>query len=186
MVMAAMFDAKIFMERYAEALFSLVVEEGTLGPMCKEIEALKNMLAEHKHVQAVFLDPILTEKKQSSFIEGLAEKAKLSKTLLNFLKLMSENRRLRFIDIFFVSWTERVENHEKRKTVLVESAKKLSEDQKTRLKNKIEKKISAKIVIREEIRPEFLGGMKIKIDNVMVDFSVQTQLSTLQLAMEKE
>lgn len=173
-------------ERYAKALYALCVEQKTVDVVYSELKSLRNMEKNNPHLKVVFSSPVLSRKNQALFLEGLGEKMKLSQTTFNFLKLLSENRRLKIIEDIFRKWEEQIAKWNRQVIVSVESAKKLSDLQKKRLKEKIEHKLSKKVIFEEKIKPELIGGMKVKMENIMIDFSVQAQLSRLNFAMEGE
>lgn len=68
--------------------------------------------------------------------------------------------------------------------VEVESVKELSAAQDKKLQANLEKVLGKKVVVSYKIRPELIGGLRIKFGSEMIDNSVISKLNRLENVMK--
>ena len=76
---------------------------------------------------------------------------------------------------------------EKKNTVIaqVKSVIDLTEDQKKRLKEKLENKYNKKVIIEHEIDKSIIGGLYVRVGNDVIDGSIKSKLEDMRALMLK-
>ena len=93
---------------------------------------------------------------------------------------MIDNKKIYYIDEVFRLYREMILDVNNITIVEVETAFPLTDSQKIKLVNMLEKKHDKKIEIEEIINQKLLAGIKISIDNEVTDFSVKHKLGLMK------
>lgn len=107
--------------------------------------------------------------------EGLP-KNDIPEVIRNFLMMLQKNNKLKKIDHIIEEFIQYSKKQAGIQDIEIESARKL--DQPTL--DKIKKLFGEKSEISEKINKDLLGGVKIKIDDLVYDASLQKQLIKLK------
>ena len=183
-----MADNNTIARPYAQAVFELANEGGTLADWGGSLEIAGELLADGQ-VADFLSDPALNNDKRLEFLTGLFGKAG-AKVLAgkdekgtNFLKLLLENRRvgvLPEIAEHFEVLKSRVENTV---DVVVTSATKLSAAQQKAMASALEKRLGRSINLETAIDENLIGGAVITAGDVVIDGSLRARLEGLSNAL---
>lgn len=126
-------------------------------------------------------------KKQSNrqFAEALYEiienlpKNKLPEAAKQFLIILQKNNKLKKIDYIMEEFINYSKKRDGIKTVEIESARKLERA----ALSKIKKIFGEKSEVKEMIDEKMLGGIKIKVDDLIYDAGIKKQLARLKQSL---
>ncbi len=160
--------------RYAEALYN-AVPHSEQSNVLDEFKKVIIILGDAK-IKDVFYHPRTSRKRKNELIDLMG----LSKILSDFLKLIVEKSRERFL--------LGIENHFEQKVLYAQqttkaeviSAISLTTDTIDELKGKLEKITDKKVIINNVINPKIGGGMIISVDGKVIDGSVLNSLKQFQ------
>lgn len=99
--------------------------------------------------------------------------------LLAFIQVLAENRRLPVLPAILRQFEALRAEEENRIVVQVASFSPLSEQQKTRLTERLTKRLDRQVELVESIRPDLLGGAIISAKDWVINASVKGQLDKL-------
>ena len=101
---------------------------------------------------------------------------------------LNKSKRMSSIDILIEKIRRLYEAKQQKSVALVTSAKELSEEELEIIKQKLENKFDKKFYLETQIDKSILGGLKIQMDDEVIDLSWQGKLSQLKerLAGEDE
>ncbi len=113
-----------------------------------------------------------------------SEQVDISKKVVGFLfkkRLLSKAKDI-------ILQLEKIINHEEDRIIAkVSSAEKLNHQTKTHLEHTLKKRYSAKeIVLVEKVDEELLGGLKVEINDEVIDFSIKNKIGKLQEYLTRE
>lgn len=103
-------------------------------------------------------------------------KSHLPETIQQFLLILQKNNKLKKIDYIIKEFVNYSKKQDGIKLVEIETARKLESS----VINKIKKLFGEKSEITETINKNLLGGVKIKVDDLIYDASLQKQLIKLK------
>lgn len=106
-------------------------------------------------------------------------KAQLPETIQQFVLILQKNNKLKKIDYIIEEFVNYSKKQEGIKMVEIETARKLEPS----ALNKIKKIFGEKSEITEAINKDLLGGIKIKVDDMVYDASLKTQLLKLKQSL---
>jgi F-type H+-transporting ATPase subunit delta len=163
---------------YARALFEVAVEEDALDEVREQLSAFADAMHENRDLAVFFFSPYfsVTEKK-----DGLARSVQdAHPAVANFLQALIERHRMpaifRIRDEFETLW-----EHERRLLpVHVTSAIGLEDSLLENLGKRIGDQVDREVEMSSEVDPEILGGIVLRVGNVVLDASIKSRLEQLR------
>ncbi|CAE7474217.1 atpH, partial [Symbiodinium sp. CCMP2456] len=165
--------------RYATALFMASMDK--LDKVYGDLQGLREMMESSQEFKLAIETPGIEPESKVAAFEAVCKKASIDGAVLNFLKVLVENKRAhllsRMIDIF-----ENFYRAEKNLVLCkVTSAASLSDGQKKQVQAAMQKRAEgSKLIMEYNTNPALLGGLVVKMDEAVLDNSVSTRLERLQ------
>ncbi len=106
-------------------------------------------------------------------------KSQLPETMEQFVLILQKNNKLKKADYIIEEFINYSKKQEGVKMVEVTAARKLDQT----ILNKLKKTFGEKSEITEIINKNLLGGIKIKVDDLVYDASLKTQLGKLKQSL---
>jgi len=170
-------------EPYAQALMSLAQARGLASEVGEDMRALSSLLAESAELRAFLGNPTIEPGDKKAVLRRIAGD-RASETLLNFLQLLVDKRRIIFLAAIAEQYLAllRVRNE----TVLAEvaSARELTEEQRRDIASRVRAFANARDVeLQTRVDPNLLGGAVIKIGSQVLDLSLRGQLRRIGVSL---
>mmetsp|Transcript_87539 Transcript_87539/g.155262 ORF Transcript_87539/g.155262 Transcript_87539/m.155262 type:complete len:227 (+) Transcript_87539:60-740(+) len=166
--------------RYATALF--MASSDNLDKVYNDLVGFRSMLLESKEFKLAVETPGIDPESKVKAFDAICQKAGTDAAVANFLKVLVENKRAhllgRTIDIF-----ENFYRAEKGLVLCkVSSAEPLSSAQQGQVKAAMTQRAEkgATLIMEYNTNPALLGGLVVKMGEVVLDNSVSTRLERLQ------
>ena len=164
--------------RYAQAVFDLAKEAGTLDQWLADLKTLNSLFGSEQAV-AMLEDPKLTPDAQNKIVDDLISKVQIEPLVGNFIKLLVQRGRLaslpRIVELFGEMY-----NREKGIVIAdVTTAVPLDEAHRKEVADRLAKITGKTVEIRMHTDPSILGGIITRIGDELLDSSVASQLALL-------
>lgn len=172
--------------RYASALLDMAVEADLVDQVAQDIETLSAMVQESDDLRNLIRNPRFDREQQMRALDALAAKAGLQKLTVNFLGVLSLNRRVGALETILVSFREALQARRGETRARVESAYPLNDAQLAALRDRLGQSAGGAVSVDVTVNPELLGGMIVTIGSRMIDDSVRGKLERLRRAMMSE
>lgn len=169
-------------KEYAEALFLLAKEEGTLSEACEDLCAAVAAISDNPDYLKLLSTPALSKEERVGLIDESA--GGLSLCVKNLLKLLAENRRISLIGNIFEEYSAMLD--EERGIVRAEAvtALPLTAEQSDAIAKKLCAMLSAsEVVLKNTVDPSILGGITLRYRGVQRDASVKERLRSFEAAL---
>lgn len=170
--------------RYAKALFELADEAKALDAVADDLRSLKGLIAGSDDLRRLLRSPVLSRDEQGRAIGAVLEKTGASALTRQFAGVVAANRRLFTLPGMINAYLAELANRRGEMTAEVTAATPLSAAQTKALTDQLKKAVGAKVSVDVNVDPTLLGGLVVKVGSRMIDFSLRTKLSKLQLAMK--
>ncbi len=163
---------------YAEALYSLAVEENVAEEIYKQIDAVKFAFEDNPQLCKILDRPCSDKTERTAFIDRCFKD--VNEYLLNCIKVMSKRR----VTVHFPEMADefmkmyRKENGIEIVNVITATA--LNEEQTEKLKITLERKLGKKVVLSATVNPEILGGIVVRTETSQIDASIKTRLDDIE------
>jgi F-type H+-transporting ATPase subunit delta len=163
---------------YAEALFEAARDHDKLDAMHDELDQFADAVAENRDLQVFLFSPYFSTEEKREGIQRVVVDA--DPELVNFLELLIEKHRMpaifRIREQFDDLWAEA----NKRLEVTLTSAVELDPQIVERVGKEIERQTDRKIDLRSEVDEKILGGLRLRVGNMVLDASLRSKLERLR------
>ncbi len=171
--------------RYSTALFELMLEEGMIEQLEKEITELHVVISESDDLRVLIESPIYTRDEARKGMVEIATRMGLSKIFTNTLALLATKRRLFALPLILDQLDQMISNHKGIVPAEVLSAHDLSDDEINRISDALQNKAGKAIKLDIKIDPSLIGGMVVRLGSRMIDSSIKSKLMNMKYAMQE-
>lgn len=165
--------------RYAKALFQAVEEKEALKPVLKDLAHLKAGLEGCPELLTFVNNPTISRGQAVDVMLDIAKTSKYNGLTTNFLRLLAEERRLGLFFDIVKNLKNLIAKQDKQLSGVVISAQKLEKAQLAQLQSVLKMKSGCDINLENQVDPDILGGLIIKLASYFIDSSLKTQLIRL-------
>ncbi len=170
--------------RYASALFELANEQNQLDEVDQDLGKFQGMVEASEDLARLVNSPAFAADEQERALSAVLDWASVGATAGNFLRVVAANRRLFAAPDMIKNFRSLLASHRGEVFAEVKSAVPLSEEQLAALREKLQGSGAKTIRLDTKVDPDLLGGLVVKIGSRMIDSSLKTKLSGLQVALK--
>lgn len=162
-------------DRYAESLFDLAKEENQVTQYLDDIKLVGEVLDSDPQIVQFFNHVLIeNDKKIQSF------KGNVDQYVLNFLKLLVQSRRIRYIDDIVKSYINLSNQYLGIEEGVIYTPYELTDQQIQDIEKAISQKENKKVTLKVSIDPSLLGGIKVQIANRIYDGTIKNKVEMLK------
>ncbi len=172
-------------ERYAQSLFELARDEGSLETTEQELVQFQSLIDENADFRRLVESPAFTSDEQLRAIGAIVAAVGPSVLVGNFLKVVASNRRLFALPSIVRGFRQMAAAHRGEVEAEVVSAHALNDEQRRELASALGTYTQKTVTMRESVDPALLGGLVVRIGSRQIDTSLRTKLSSLKLALKE-
>jgi F-type H+-transporting ATPase subunit delta len=171
--------------RYATALFELALEANSIDAVLADLQKFDALLVESADLTRLMRSPVFGADTQLKAITAVIDRAGIAGLASQFLKVLTQNRRLFAVREIIKSYGALVARHKGEVTAQVTVAEPLSETHQNEIKNTLNAVTGKNVQVDVKVDPAIIGGLIVKLGSRMVDTSLRTKLNGLRLAMKE-
>jgi F-type H+-transporting ATPase subunit delta len=171
--------------RYATALFELARDEKSVDAVKADLDRFEAMLADSADLKRLVRSPVFSAGAQSKALTAVLEKAGITGTSANFLKVLTANRRLFIVADVVRGFRALVAKFKGEATADVTVAEALNEKNLDALKTALKSVTGKDVALNVKVDPSIIGGLVVKLGSRMVDSSLRTKLNSIKHAMKE-
>ncbi len=171
--------AKLIFHTYAEALFDVAKEENKVEQFEDEFKFVADTFAEYPDFFELFITPRVEHKIRKKIMDDVFSD-KISREVLNFIKILIDKDRGIHIQGMFKSYLEMADEHLGIIDAHVESAVELTDDERQQIEKKLIEMTGKTIRMTCEINPKIIGGLVIKAGDKLIDGSLKNRLDDVK------
>jgi F-type H+-transporting ATPase subunit delta len=169
--------------RYASALYQVALEDGTVSETERELAAVAASASDEPEVRRFLAHPLVPRTAKFEFLERAFPDT--SKRMKRFLEVLIRNRRGTYLDLIRDEFTEIRAADEGRIQVTMTTAHALSDEDRQRLRQRLEAALKRPVQLKERIDKTLLGGMRIETAGHVMDGTLRARLGKLRIELEK-
>jgi F-type H+-transporting ATPase subunit delta len=170
--------------RYALALYRVAEEKNKVEEYISTLRQVVELFKTNKDIYTLISHPeITTSKKKKTFIKLF--KGRIDEEILSFLLYLIEKDRILYLD---EKLKEMEKIHLEKNNTLeaeVRTVVPLQEEEKLLLIEKLAKVYGKKILLREQIDKELIGGVYVRVGNDVIDGTLKAKLADMKVLMLK-
>ncbi len=171
-------------EKYAVALLQVAQEQKTVDAIGAEIQSIQKLVEQNTELKTTLEHPrVKTGEKLVALRSFLGEK--LSSTMENFLMLLIMKKRIKHLKAVADHYERLLYQMKGKAIARVLTALPLAADQKKTLTEKLSQMFGISVELKEEVKPDLIGGMMIYLGDQRMDGSVLGQLERMKQRLLK-
>lgn len=172
-------DKATIAKRYAVALFELTHDQGTDTETLAELSALRDVLEQNPEFTKALLSLRIDEAAKQKMLATLSEGT--SQVVGNLIQMTYDYRRIQNLPAIITKYEELVHKAAGIVNAEVQTAVPLSDDQVSRLKEKLVQRYQANEVrLTQSVDENLLGGVIVKANDQILDGSLATKLAAIR------
>jgi len=165
--------------RYARALFGFAVGQNLVEQVGRELDTVCQALEAMPELALLLRHPLLGRQAKDDLVR-VAFGETVSAGMLTFLDLLVENRRADAVPAVRETYAELSDQYQGIVRAEVQTAVPLTNDEVQRLKSLIERTFGKQAVLKALVKPEILGGAKVRVGDLLLDGSLKTRLEVMR------
>jgi F-type H+-transporting ATPase subunit delta len=170
-------------EVYARALFEVANEHDVLDRVHDELGEFAEALSDDRTLQVFLFSPYFSSEEKRDGVKKIVSDA--DERFVNFLELIAERHRMpvlfRIKREFDALWAD---EHELL-PVTVTSAVELDEGMAEEIGKRIQDETGRTVELSSNVDPEVLGGLMVRVGNMVLDATVRNRLERLRKQVAK-
>ncbi len=175
----------ILAARYAKGLAQVARENNELEKVREDLVYLADLLdAERGDITVPELghflySPTVPLREKIRATDVLCEEMGIGKTVSDFLNVLLKYYRINIINLIVREYERLSYEYEDAQLAVVETARRLTPEQRQKLTAALEQHVGGKVRLQEMQTPRLLGGLRVKLNDTVLDGSVRGRLRRL-------
>jgi ATP synthase F1 delta subunit len=163
---------------YARALFEVAAEHRVLERVRDELAQFADTLAADRQLEVFFFSPHFSTAEKKDGLARLIEDA--DQTFMNFLETLVERHRMPEVFRIRERYNTLYDAEMKLLPVEVTSAVELDDETVRAIGESIGRGTGNKVQVTSVVDPDILGGVSLRVGNVILDASIRNKLNLLR------
>ena len=170
-------------ERYSLALFELSEENSLLTQIEDQSLSMINLINQSDDFSKLIRDPTINQEDLLKVINKISESYKFETLFKNFLNFLIQKRRFFYVENILKSFIETCSRKRGEIKAELRSAKNLSNDEITEIKELLTKNFNSRINLNYKYDESLIGGLIVQVGSTMVDTSIKNKLQQIENKM---
>lgn len=172
-------------ERYAQALFDLADETGSLEAVRADLKSLRAAWAESADLRRLATSPVIAADDQQQGLVAIADAARFNGVTRNFLGLLGQNHRARDLPAVIAGFEKLYAKKTGMVAAEVVTAQALTAAQLQSIQSTLRTALGKDPELTTRVDPSLLGGLKVKVGSKLFDASLKTKLDQMKFALKR-
>lgn len=166
-------------QTYAEALFSLGLEDKKLTKLQDEGKVLSEIIHDNEDFLLLIDSRFMSREERQDIASKILKD--FDEDIVNFVKVLIANNRTNYIKDVLEAFNSLCNEYKGVKEGLIYSAFPLNKETINKIKNKISQIEGMDVELISRIDPSLIGGVKVVINSHVYDGSIKNQLEKMQI-----
>lgn len=179
-------DPREIAKQYAEALFTLGEEKGLLPELEQQFAGFYEVFRKEPQLRVFLESPHVTASDKKDLL-GKVFHDRVAEDFLHFLYLIADRKRYLILYEIATAFTGTLDKKQGRFRAQVTTAREMDPELMQKVSEALASRSERKIVVEYKVKPELIGGVIFKLEDVQVDGSLRHRLGNYKkLLLEKQ
>lgn len=170
--------------RYAQALFGAAEDKNISYEILNDLALAEKTFSENEDLVKIINSPVIDSQKKKSVIKDIFGE-RINSLAVDFYGLVIDKNRECIITSVREEY-EKLYNEAKHvRNLVIESVVYLDEEQKQKIKDKMETKYGVKFTVKNVLNSQLIGGVRLIIEDNVIDGSVKNSLAKIEESLIK-
>lgn len=165
--------------RYAKALFEFSQEKNQVEETFQDIEFIDRVFEENRQLRLLLKSPVVFGDKKLNVINQIFGD-RISKVTKTFIEILIKKRREEYLHGIAQSFIDIYRESKHVKVAYITSAQPLDDSIRKQLRDILHDQTGFEIELKEEVKPEIIGGLIVQIQGVKFDDSIKNKITNLR------
>ncbi len=166
--------------RYAKTIFELGQEKGLLEKFSQDMVSLKEVIDKAEGFLSFLANPTYEYTEREKLLLEVASKLGLNQYLVNLIKLLMESNKVKLLPYICNFYQDLQDFYAGKVRGVIKTALPLSNDDLNAIKSAVEKALNKKLELTVQVDKAVIGGVLLKVGDVIYDGTVKKQLEILK------
>jgi F-type H+-transporting ATPase subunit delta len=171
--------------RYAKALMDIGVDRGTYQQYAGELAEIEATIQKTPLLKATLLNRSFSNRSKGDLIRLVFTEKSFSGVVITFVSLLLKRDRIQHLPLIIRHYGDLIDECEGRVRVTVYSAYPLDASEVSALKTALEGALHKKCIVENNIDQTLIGGIVLKVNNMLIDSSIRSHLYRLGETLRK-
>lgn len=164
--------------RYAKSLLEIAIEQKNIDSVLGDMMFLLEINNQSKDLELLIQSPIVKADKKIEIFEKIFEQ--FEEVSKSFVRLITKNGRENLLPEIATSFDALVKEHKGIVPVTLISAKKLDDQTKKSILDKVSSSVEGTIEVNEILDKSLIGGFVVRMGDTQIDASISSQFNNLK------
>lgn len=176
--------AELIQRVYAQSLFDAAIEENCLEETSKEMEMLSGIFSQTPAFLTLLSSPAVADGEKQEMLKNTLS-GRVEGILYNFLRILADKGRASLFPKIASEFVSIYRVYHGILPVTAVTAVPMTENQVTRLEQKLSASTGKKVLLENQVDPSLIGGVLLRYDGHEIDGSVKDRLDSLRKALSQ-
>ncbi|NLA78564.1 MAG: ATP synthase F1 subunit delta [Erysipelothrix sp.] len=169
--------------RYAVALYDLALEEHKLDVYEQQLTLLKDVFDDDvlAFLMSLKIEADTKKEMMQSILEG-----KVETHLISWIMILIDKRRVSLIKGIIDEFHSLFNKHYNIEEGIVYSIRQLSDTEHQQIEATVSQMLESKVALKNYLNPQLISGIKVVVNDVVIDASMQAKMAQLKAQLLKE
>ncbi len=167
-------------KRFAKSLLEIGLEQSMTERFGTDLSNFEAVLKDNHNFVAFLLNPMYSLEERRSLLDKVSEAIGSTTAVKKFVWVLIEARSLNLLGDIITAYGKLFDDHAGRLRAVVESPFDMDSDIIGELEKKLSEATGKEVVVSAEKSEELIGGLVIRMDNLLIDGSLKTQLEQMK------
>lgn len=167
-------------KRFARSLLEIGIEETLAERFLSDLENFTEVLESNQDFSVFLLNPMYSLEERRSLLEKVGAEIGSTTAVVKFMWVVVSTRSVKLLGDIVAAYTKLLDEKAGRLRAVVESPFDLDASTLSEIEGKLSEATGKEVVVTAEKREELIGGLVVRLDNLMIDGSLMTQLEQMK------
>jgi F-type H+-transporting ATPase subunit delta len=178
--------SRIIAKKYAKALLEIGLNDRNYEALGQDLDKMADLLGESRELRVVLRNPAFPKSARKTIARKVAERLGLTTTTVTFIEFLIHRRRLDHFSLITKIYRDLCDEVAGRTRVTLAFPLELPSNLVREIKSLTESLTGKEVILSQEKDPSLIGGVLMKIGNVVYDGSLKAQIAKLRDNLCKE
>lgn len=166
--------------RYAKALYEMGIELNLSSKFSEDIKALKELCEKVEDFVPFLSNPVVDLEAKREVVSSAFKDQTLHSYVINLIFFLIEANKVKLLPYICKFYQDLEDLYAGRVRGKVVSPDILSDEDVKAIKNALEKAIKKEVLLSQEVNKDMIGGVIVKVGDMIYDASIRKQLEILK------
>ena len=172
--------------RYAEALADIAVDHKQVEQIEQEVGAFARLMSDNRELYDLFASPVVSRSNKAKVLDAVIERIRPGQMTANLLKTLLSHYRLHHIETIYQQFQREINERRGMVQAEVTTSAPVGRAEQDQLAVRLREMTGKQVQLQFKTDPEIIGGIVTRINSVVYDGSIRTQLQVVKQRLKRE